>query len=46
MMYSVEMGSVVMICPPSFIKTGRGTQRLIGEDTQTGRRSDKPTLGK
>jgi hypothetical protein len=35
---AIEMGSVAMIYIPSFIKIGLGTQKLIGEytDTQTG----------
>jgi hypothetical protein len=37
MKYAVEMGSVVMIYIPSFIKTGSGIQKLIGEGTQTHR---------
>jgi hypothetical protein len=30
MKYTVEMGSVVMTCIPSFIKIGSGIQKLIG----------------
>jgi hypothetical protein len=29
-MYAVEMGSGDMICIPSFIKIGSGTQKLMG----------------
>jgi hypothetical protein len=38
MKYAVEMESVAMIYIPSFIKTGLGIQKLLGEDntdTQT-----------
>jgi hypothetical protein len=35
MKYVTEMGSVAIICIPSFIKTGLGIQKLIGGDTQT-----------
>jgi hypothetical protein len=35
MNYTVEMSSGAMIYVPSFIKTGSGTQKLIGGDTQT-----------
>jgi hypothetical protein len=35
MKYAVEMGEGAMICIPSFIKTGSGIQKLIGENTQT-----------
>jgi hypothetical protein len=37
MKYAVEMGLVVMIYIPSFIKIGSGIQKLIGGDTQTAR---------
>jgi hypothetical protein len=48
---AVEMGSVVMVYISSFIKTGLGIVQLIEEvegftNTQTGRRSHKPTLRK
>jgi hypothetical protein len=53
MWYAVEMGRGAMIYVPSFIKIGSGFQKLMGAgrihrhtDTQTGRRSQKPTLGK
>jgi hypothetical protein len=51
MKYAVEMGSGAMIKIPSFIKIGSGIQTLIRgihrpTDTQTGRRSHKPTLGR
>jgi hypothetical protein len=36
-----------MIYIPSFIKNGSGIQKLMGGgDTKTGRRSQRPTLGK
>jgi hypothetical protein len=35
MRYTVEMGSGGMIYIPSFIKTGSGIQKLVGQDTQT-----------
>jgi hypothetical protein len=31
MKYAVEMGSVATIYIPSFVKTGSGIQKLIGE---------------
>jgi hypothetical protein len=33
MKYAVEMGSGVMICMPSFVKTGSTIQKLMGEYT-------------
>jgi hypothetical protein len=33
MKYTVEMGSVLMIYIPSFIKTSSGIQKLMGGDT-------------
>jgi hypothetical protein len=39
------MGSGAMIYIPSFIKIGSGIQKVDREDTQTGRRPHKPTLG-
>jgi hypothetical protein len=44
MKYSVEMGSVAMIYKPSFIKTGSGIQKLIGRNSHTIWRSQKPTF--
>jgi hypothetical protein len=35
MKYDGEIGSGAMIHIPSFIKIGSGTQKLIGEETQT-----------
>jgi hypothetical protein len=35
MKYAVEMGSDAMIYIPSFIKTGSGIQKLMGENSQT-----------
>jgi hypothetical protein len=46
MKYAVEMGSRAMIYIPSLVKIDLGIQKLIGEDTQTTRRSHKPTSGK
>jgi hypothetical protein len=49
MKYAVAMGSVVIIYVPSFIKIGSDIRKLMGRgytDTQTARRSHKPTLGK
>jgi hypothetical protein len=45
MKYAAEMGSVVMICTLSFIKTSSGIQKLIEgyTDTQTAWKSHKPT---
>jgi hypothetical protein len=37
MKYAVEIGSSAMIYIPSFVKIGSGSQKLIGEDTQTHR---------
>jgi hypothetical protein len=44
MKYATEMGSGAMIYIPSFIKTSSGIHKLIGRDTQTARRSHKPTF--
>jgi hypothetical protein len=46
MKYAVEMRSCAMICIPSFMKTGSGTQHLLGgyTDTQTGWRLHKSTF--
>jgi hypothetical protein len=40
------MGSDAMIDIPGFIRTGSGHQILMWDDTQTERRSHKPTLEK
>jgi hypothetical protein len=37
MKYATEMGSGAMKYVPSFIKTGLGIQKVIGEDSQTHR---------
>jgi hypothetical protein len=34
MKYTVEVGSVAMICIPDFIKIGSGSQKKIEEDSQ------------
>jgi hypothetical protein len=52
MKYAVEMDSGAMIYIPSFIEIGSGIKKIDGgggggyTDTQTERRSYKPTLGK
>jgi hypothetical protein len=46
MKYAVEMGLGAMIYTSDFINIGSGIQKLIRGDTQTGRRSHRPTLGK
>jgi hypothetical protein len=47
MKYAAEMGSGAMIYIPSLIQIGSGIKKLMGyTDTQTGRRSHKPTLRK
>jgi hypothetical protein len=35
MKYAVQMGSVAIICIPSFIKTGSGVLKLIGGYTDS-----------
>jgi hypothetical protein len=37
MKYAVEMGSGAMIYVPSFVNTGSGIHKLVGEDTETHR---------
>jgi hypothetical protein len=49
MKYTAAIGSGAMTNIPSFIKTGSGIQKLMGEgfthrETQTAWRSHKPTL--
>jgi hypothetical protein len=44
MKHDTEMSSGAMIYIPSLIKTSFGIQKLIGRDTQTARRSHKPTF--
>jgi hypothetical protein len=50
MKYAVEMGSGVMIYISTFIKTGSGIQKFMGEggytDTQTAWKPRKPASGK
>jgi hypothetical protein len=48
MKYAVEMGSSAMTSIPSCIKICSGIEKLVGgyTDTQRGRRSHKPALGK
>jgi hypothetical protein len=44
MNYTIEMGSGVMICIPSFIKIGSSVQKLIRGDSQTRRHGDLISL--